>query len=131
GSGCGYTSVLVYRNRRQVASRNNVVRSLRERSSSRVVAHPERPHGAPDRASPARGASGLHSSLERRPVAHPGPGWYDRIVAPPPRRIMSDTPAPPGPWYQDGLAFTCTRCGKCCTGEPGFVWVTDDELAAI
>ena len=43
---------------------------------------------------------------------------------------MSDTPAP-GPWYKDGLAFECTRCGKCCTGEPGFVWVTDDELAAI
>src|SRR5262245_18529291 len=27
------------------------------------------------------------------------------------------------PWYQDGLEFTCTRCGKCCTGEPGFVSV--------
>jgi len=35
------------------------------------------------------------------------------------------------PWYKDGLAFTCTRCGKCCTGEPGFVWLTDDELRAI
>ena len=30
------------------------------------------------------------------------------------------------PWYQDGLRFTCTRCGHCCTGEPGFVWVEDD-----
>src|SRR5262249_44490469 len=35
------------------------------------------------------------------------------------------------PWYQDGLQFTCTRCGNCCTGEPGFVWVNDDEMAAI
>ena len=35
------------------------------------------------------------------------------------------------PWYSDGLAFECTRCGTCCTGEPGFVWVTDEELAAI
>lgn len=35
------------------------------------------------------------------------------------------------PWYRDGLRFTCTRCGTCCTGEPGFVWVTDEELAAI
>jgi Fe-S-cluster containining protein len=35
------------------------------------------------------------------------------------------------PWYQDGLKFTCTRCGHCCSGEPGFVWVTDEELAAI
>lgn len=35
------------------------------------------------------------------------------------------------PWYQDGLRFSCTRCGHCCTGEPGFVWVNDEELAAI
>ena len=43
---------------------------------------------------------------------------------------MSDDTSP-DPWYQDGLAFTCTRCGKCCTGDPGFVWVTDEELAAL
>jgi Fe-S-cluster containining protein len=35
------------------------------------------------------------------------------------------------PWYADGLRFTCTRCGNCCTGEPGNVWVTDEDLAAI
>ena len=35
------------------------------------------------------------------------------------------------PWYQDGLAFACTQCGACCTGEPGFVWVTDEEVAAL
>lgn len=35
------------------------------------------------------------------------------------------------PWYADGLNFTCTRCGDCCTGAPGYVWVTDDELADI
>jgi len=35
------------------------------------------------------------------------------------------------PWYADGLQFTCTRCGDCCTGAPGFVWVTDDEVEAI
>lgn len=32
------------------------------------------------------------------------------------------------PWYADGLAFTCTQCGNCCTGGPGFVWVTRDEI---
>jgi Fe-S-cluster containining protein len=37
----------------------------------------------------------------------------------------------PDPWYADGLNFTCTRCGNCCTGEPGFVWVTDDEIVAL
>jgi Fe-S-cluster containining protein len=29
------------------------------------------------------------------------------------------------------LRFACTRCGHCCTGDPGFVWVTEEELAAI
>jgi Fe-S-cluster containining protein len=35
------------------------------------------------------------------------------------------------PWYQDGLHFRCTRCGHCCTGSPGYVWVNEEELAAI
>jgi len=35
------------------------------------------------------------------------------------------------PWYKDGLRFKCTRCGNCCTGAPGYVWVTDEEIAAI
>lgn len=35
------------------------------------------------------------------------------------------------PWYRDGLNFTCTRCGRCCTGEPGYVWVNAEELEAI
>lgn len=35
------------------------------------------------------------------------------------------------PWYQDGLRFRCTRCGNCCTGAPGFVWVNDEELNAL
>jgi Fe-S-cluster containining protein len=34
-------------------------------------------------------------------------------------------------WYKDGLRFNCTRCGKCCTGAPGFVWVNEEEQAAI
>jgi Fe-S-cluster containining protein len=34
-------------------------------------------------------------------------------------------------WYKDGLRFHCTRCGNCCTGEPGHVWVNAEELAAI
>jgi Fe-S-cluster containining protein len=37
----------------------------------------------------------------------------------------------PDLWYQDGLQFRCTRCGNCCTGAPGFVWVNEDEIAAI
>jgi len=36
-----------------------------------------------------------------------------------------------GPWYRDGLAFECTGCGDCCSGDPGFVWVDDSEIAAL
>ena len=35
------------------------------------------------------------------------------------------------PWFQDGLAFECTRCGACCTGAPGYVWVDAAEIAAL
>jgi uncharacterized protein len=35
------------------------------------------------------------------------------------------------PWYQDGLRFRCTRCGHCCTGAPGYVWVNEEEVADI
>lgn len=35
------------------------------------------------------------------------------------------------PWYKDGLRFQCTGCGDCCSGAPGFVWLTNDEIAAI
>lgn len=31
-------------------------------------------------------------------------------------------------WYRDGLRFTCTQCGKCCTGDPGYVWVDEAEI---
>lgn len=44
---------------------------------------------------------------------------------------QNQTAADEQPWYANGLAFECTRCGKCCTGDPGYVWVTDEELDAI
>jgi Fe-S-cluster containining protein len=34
-------------------------------------------------------------------------------------------------WYAEGLKFECERCGTCCTGEPGCVWVTPDEADSI
>src|SRR6185295_2455952 len=34
-------------------------------------------------------------------------------------------------WYRDGLRFECTRCGNCCTGEPGYVWLNNKEIATI
>ena len=35
------------------------------------------------------------------------------------------------PWYHQGLKFTCSECGDCCTGAPGFVWVNKAEIAAL
>jgi len=34
-------------------------------------------------------------------------------------------------WYQAGLNFECTQCGNCCSGPPGYVWVTRKEIRAI
>lgn len=35
------------------------------------------------------------------------------------------------PWYKNGLRFECTGCGGCCTGAPGYIWVTDEEIQAM
>lgn len=57
--------------------------------------------------------------------------------------FMADRPSPPpidhprddgeGPWYRDGLRFTCLwpDCVACCTGEPGYVWVTPPEAQVL
>jgi Fe-S-cluster containining protein len=34
-------------------------------------------------------------------------------------------------WYEHGLKFTCTQCGNCCTGGPGFVWISDVEIERL
>lgn len=34
-------------------------------------------------------------------------------------------------WYDEGLPFACTGCGKCCTGFPGAVWINDAEIEAL
>ena len=47
-----------------------------------------------------------------------------------PPDAMSES-APDDRWYQNGLQFTCTRCGNCCTGEPGSVRVTDNEIEGL
>jgi Fe-S-cluster containining protein len=35
------------------------------------------------------------------------------------------------PWYADGLTFTCTQCGNCCTGGPGYVWISEQEVERL
>jgi hypothetical protein len=34
-------------------------------------------------------------------------------------------------WYKDGLKFKCTGCGQCCTGSPGYVWLSPEEVDTI
>ncbi len=34
-------------------------------------------------------------------------------------------------WYADGLKFECTQCGNCCSGPPGYVWVSREDIARI
>ncbi len=35
------------------------------------------------------------------------------------------------PWYHEGLRFSCTECGNCCTGFSGYVWVNKEEMSAL
>jgi Fe-S-cluster containining protein len=35
------------------------------------------------------------------------------------------------PWYHEGLRFSCTQCGNCCTGAPGYVWVNKEEIETL
>lgn len=54
---------------------------------------------------------------------------------------LSDSPARPDgeasnivakeKWYRGGLCFSCTQCGNCCSGAPGYVWVTKEEIRRI
>jgi Fe-S-cluster containining protein len=45
--------------------------------------------------------------------------------------VLNGNGKQPEPWYKDGLKFKCTECGKCCTGKPGYVWVTEEEIEKI
>lgn len=35
------------------------------------------------------------------------------------------------PWYAAGLRFGCRRCGACCSGAPGYVWLQSGDVVAI
>jgi hypothetical protein len=34
-------------------------------------------------------------------------------------------------WYDEGLKFSCTQCGKCCTGFEGIVHLSEKEIELI
>ena len=35
------------------------------------------------------------------------------------------------PWFKNGLRFKCTGCGQCCTGSPGYVFLSKTDLDAL
>ena len=43
----------------------------------------------------------------------------------------SDPAIDPSVWYARGLRFECSQCGNCCSGAPGYVWVTVDDMHRI
>jgi len=34
-------------------------------------------------------------------------------------------------WYARGLRFQCARCGGCCGGAPGYVWLTPGDIGGM
>ena len=34
-------------------------------------------------------------------------------------------------WFHEGLRFQCTGCGACCTGTPGYVFLSPTDLARL
>jgi len=35
------------------------------------------------------------------------------------------------PWYKNGVCFSCTGCGDCCTGSPGYVWLSEKDIQRL
>ena len=34
-------------------------------------------------------------------------------------------------WYKDGLKFKCTGCGACCSKEPGYVFLSEEDISRL
>jgi Fe-S-cluster containining protein len=34
-------------------------------------------------------------------------------------------------WFAEGLKFQCTGCGGCCTGSPGYVYLSKTDLEKL
>jgi Fe-S-cluster containining protein len=59
------------------------------------------------------------------------------LLSAPPSRCIPLPVTGPAPdvdasvWYSQGLTFECTQCAHCCSGSPGYVWVTTDDMLNI
>jgi Fe-S-cluster containining protein len=34
-------------------------------------------------------------------------------------------------FYRNGLQFECLKCGSCCTGAPGYVYLSENDIVSI
>jgi Fe-S-cluster containining protein len=34
-------------------------------------------------------------------------------------------------FFDTGIQFECQRCGTCCTGEPGIIYISESEISTI
>ncbi len=34
-------------------------------------------------------------------------------------------------FYENGIRFECSGCGNCCTGAPGYVWITEKDIESM
>lgn len=59
------------------------------------------------------------------------PLWFGQEVQEVLRQSFVSAPGEYPAWAADGLRFTCLRCGGCCSGEPGYVWVSEEECRQI
>lgn len=46
-------------------------------------------------------------------------------------RLEALAARPGAVWYRDGLRFECTKCGQCCRGTNGYVWVGEAEISRM
>ena len=46
-------------------------------------------------------------------------------------QIFSDSLVRRSYFFDEGISFECCKCGKCCTGAPGTIYVSRSEIDAI
>jgi uncharacterized protein len=93
----------------------------------------ERQTGSPQWSFP-NPSHGVGHPLRRRAffVFIARPGWLGRNAAIRYDSAMRLDVLPiTRPWYDDGLRFACAQCGNCCTGKPGYVWISVEEVERL
>lgn len=77
------------------------------------------------------GISGQSSSRRlRSPSAVTCPTDARMVLVTRPLPVIQHKQAPRR-WFDAGLRFTCTACGNCCSGPPGYVWITQEEIEIL